>query len=77
MDGADWPQRDPGHMGYLHSCRYVLHDRDTKFCASFRAALASGGVKTVLLPTRSPNLNAFAVGSLREAGVSVEGNPIR
>jgi homeodomain-containing protein/integrase-like protein len=46
--------------GYLHSCRYVLHDRDTKFCASFRAALASGGVKTIPLPARSPNLNAFA-----------------
>jgi putative transposase len=46
--------------GYLHPCRYVLHDRDTKFCASFRSALASGGVKTISLPARSPNLNAFA-----------------
>ena len=46
--------------GYLHPCRYVLHDRDTKFCAAFRSALASGGVKTIRLPTKSPNLNAFA-----------------
>jgi putative transposase len=46
--------------GYLHPCRYVLHDRDTKFCASFRSALASGGVKTIQLPAKSPNLNAFA-----------------
>src|SRR3984893_18490242 len=46
--------------GYLRSCRYVLHDRDTKFCASFRSALASGGVKTIPLPAQSPNLNAFA-----------------
>jgi len=46
--------------GFLHSCRYVLHDRDTKFCASFRSALASGGVKTIPLPAKSPNLNAFA-----------------
>jgi len=46
--------------GYLHPCRYVLHDRDTKFCASFRSALAAGGVKTIPLPARSPNLNAFA-----------------
>ena len=46
--------------GYLDPCRYVLHDRDTKFCASFRSALASGGVKTIPLPARSPNLNAFA-----------------
>jgi putative transposase len=46
--------------GYLRPCRYVLHDRDTKFCASFRSALASGGVKTIQLPAKSPNLNAFA-----------------
>jgi putative transposase len=44
--------------GYLHPCRYVLHDRDTKFCASFRSAL--GGVEAISLPARSPNLNAFA-----------------
>ena len=46
--------------GYLDRCRYVLHDRDTKFCASFRSVLAAGGVRTVPLPVRSPNLNAFA-----------------
>ena len=46
--------------GFLSPCRYVLHDRDTKFCASFRSALATGGVKTIMLPAKSPNLNAFA-----------------
>jgi putative transposase len=46
--------------GYLQGCRYVLHDRDTKFCASFRSVLRVGGVKTITLPARSPNLNAFA-----------------
>src|SRR5580700_10792009 len=46
--------------GYLHHCRYVLHDRDTKFCASFRSVLATGGVKAIPLPAKSPNLNAFA-----------------
>jgi hypothetical protein len=45
--------------GPLNRCRYVLHDRDTKFCASFRSVLAAGGVKTIQLPARSPNLNAF------------------
>jgi len=30
--------------GYLHPCRYVLHDRDTKFCVSFRSVPANGGV---------------------------------
>ena len=31
--------------GHLHPRRYVLHDRDTKFCASFRSTLADGGGK--------------------------------
>jgi hypothetical protein len=46
--------------GVLSSSRYVLHDRDKKFCAAFRSTLASGGVKTIALPAKSPNLNAFA-----------------
>src|SRR5205085_10677068 len=46
--------------GYLKQRRYVLHDRDMKFCASFRATLASGGIKPIQLPARSPNLNAYA-----------------
>src|SRR6266446_4578434 len=53
--------------GYLHPCRYVLHDRGTKFCASFRSVLAAGGVKTIPLPARSPNLNAFAERWVRSA----------
>ena len=46
--------------GHLRQHQYVLHDRDAKFCASFRATLASGNVKCLALPPRSPNLNAFA-----------------
>ena len=33
--------------GYLNRCRYVLHDRDKKFCASFRSALAAAGSNPV------------------------------
>ena len=39
---------------------YLLHDRDTKYCASFRETLAAGGVKSLRLPARSPNLNSYA-----------------
>ena len=46
--------------GHLRHVRYLLHDRDTKFCATFRTTLATGGVKCIALPARSPNLNAFA-----------------
>jgi putative transposase len=46
--------------GALRDCRYLLHDRDTKFTRSFRAIVASGGVEPLALPARSPNLNAHA-----------------
>jgi transposase InsO family protein len=46
--------------GFLGRCRYLIHDRDTKFCQSFRSIIESGNVKTVPLPARSPNLNAYA-----------------
>jgi putative transposase len=46
--------------GCLQQHRYVLHDRDTKFCAAFDDLLQSNGVRSLILPPRSPNLNAFA-----------------
>ena len=46
--------------GTLRDCLYLLHDRDTKYTLSFRAIIASGRVKTLALPARSPNLNAYA-----------------
>jgi len=46
--------------GFLESCRYLIHDRDTKFTESFRAIVKSGHVKPLKLPARSPNLNAYA-----------------
>ena len=46
--------------GTFQDCRYLLHDRDTKYTLSFRAIILSGQVKTLPLPARSPNLNAYA-----------------
>ena len=46
--------------GALRHCRYLLHDRDTKYSAAFRAIIETSHVKTLPLPTRSPNLNAYA-----------------
>src|SRR6266446_6696650 len=43
---------------FLQGKRYVLMDRDMKFCAAFRKTLEGAGVEPVLLPPRSPNLNA-------------------
>jgi putative transposase len=44
----------------LRDCRYLLHDRDTKFTLSFRAIIGSGRVEPLALAARSPNLNAYA-----------------
>ena len=46
--------------GALQGCRYLLHDRDTKYTPSFRAIIESSQVKSLALPARSPNLNAHA-----------------
>jgi len=46
--------------GFLGNCRYLIHDRDTKYCQSFRDIIESGDVKPLRLPARSPNLNAFS-----------------
>jgi putative transposase len=44
--------------GFLMGKRYVLMDRDGKFCPAFRAILKTEGVEAVPLPPKSPNLNA-------------------
>ena len=46
--------------GCLRQHRYVLHDRDAKFCRAFADVLQSSGIRCLTLPARSPNLNAFA-----------------
>ena len=46
--------------GVLWDCRYLLHDRDTKFTQSFRAIIASRRVEPLALPARSLNLKAYA-----------------
>jgi putative transposase len=44
--------------GFLLGKRYLLHDRDTKFTRAFDGLLKDSGVEAVVLPPRSPNLNA-------------------
>jgi putative transposase len=46
--------------GFLSPGQYLIHDRDTKFCAAFQHIIDAAGVERVVLPPRSPNLNAFA-----------------
>lgn len=46
--------------GFLVQRRYLLHDRDGKFCPAFREVIRAGKVRTLQLPAHSPNLNAYA-----------------
>ncbi len=46
--------------GFLDNCRYLIHDRDIKYCQSFPDIIESDDVETPPLPARSPTLNAFA-----------------
>ena len=59
--------------GILQPGQYLIHGRDTKFCAAFKETLDDAGVKRVPLPPRSPQLNAFAerfVRSVKEEALS-------
>jgi putative transposase len=46
--------------GFLRHKRFLIMDRDRKYCAAFRSMLIAAGTEPVRLPPRSPNLNAFA-----------------
>jgi transposase len=53
--------------GFLCGQRYLIFDRDSKFCASFRRMIRSVGIETIRLPHNSPNLNAYAERYVRSA----------
>jgi putative transposase len=46
--------------GFLAPGQYLIHDRDTKFCAAFQQIIDDAGIERVILPPRAPNLNAYA-----------------
>jgi putative transposase len=46
--------------GFLRSVRYLILDRDPLYTIAFRRMLRDSGVRPLLLPARSPNLNACA-----------------
>ena len=48
---ADWGFLDPG--------QYLIHDRYGKFCPAFQRTIDEAGVRRVVLPPRSPSLNAY------------------
>jgi Integrase core domain len=59
--------------GLLLSTRYLLHDRDEKFRHGFDRTLRASGVEPIVLPPRSPTLNAHCerfVRSIKEEALN-------
>ena len=46
--------------GFLAGKTHLIRDRDSKFTAEFRDVLSEAGVQSVVIPFKSPNLNAHA-----------------
>src|SRR6266478_8187463 len=59
--------------GFIVGKRYLIHDGDTKFTQAFDGLLKDSGVESLLLPPRSPNLNAHCerfVRSIKEEALT-------
>ena len=63
--------------GFLRDTRFLIHDRDSLFSASFRDTLSATGVETMKLPARRPNLNAHAERFVRSKNTSVSTGSFR
>jgi len=46
--------------GFLDGKKYLIHDRDSKYCDAFLRIIKDADVKPVKLPAHSPNLNSYA-----------------
>ena len=60
---------DHKNENILNDKKYLVHDRDTKFCRLFARPLEEQGIELIKLPPRSPNLNAHCerfIRSLKE-----------
>jgi len=59
--------------GFVNGKRFIIIDRDRKYCDAFRAMLKNAGTEPLRLPPRSPNLNAWVerfVRSIKEECLS-------
>jgi putative transposase len=52
--------RNLGFTGIFEHTRFLIHDRDSKFCAAFDEVFRSEGIKVIHTPVRTPQANAYA-----------------
>jgi putative transposase len=60
---GDWvtqQARNLSFTGVFERIRFLIHDRDSKFTASFNEVFRSEGIKVVHTPIRAPQANAYA-----------------
>ena len=46
--------------GFLQGKRFLIMDRDNKYCQSFIDIMKDSGVNSIRTPAKSPNCNAYA-----------------
>jgi hypothetical protein len=62
--------------GFVMNKRFIIIDRDRKYCDAFRAMLRDAGTEALRLPARSPNLNAWSERFVRSIKVECLGKMI-